>query len=70
MLQRTAVLRIADNHGSRRNGTSNGPIAHAQSEKKKDGRDDSTSGSIAWVLYLYDTLQDFAQEVTYYQHSG
>ena len=36
MLQRTAVLRTANlNHGSLCNGTSNGPIAHAQSEKKK-----------------------------------
>ena len=35
MLQRTAVLRTADNHGSRCNGTSNGPTAHAQSEKKR-----------------------------------
>ena len=29
------MLRAADNHGFRRNGTSNGPIAHAQWEKKK-----------------------------------
>lgn len=57
------LLRATDNHGSRLNGPSNGPIAHAQSVKK-DGPDDSTSGSIARVLYFHDTRQDFAQGVT------
>ena len=63
MLKRTAVLYIAENNKSVRNGPRN--LLRMRRPQKKVGPGDGTSGRLARALYLDDAPRDFGPEVAF-----